>query len=74
MSNPTLGSVQQFTGPFDILPNLVYTNPTAQNNSQFIEPFNINTNQESYIISQNISTLSPGYPIQLLVMVTQTAL
>jgi len=60
MSNPTLGAGQQFTGPFDILPNLVYTNPTAQNNSQFIEPYNINTKQESYI-SQNISTLSPGY-------------
>ncbi len=60
MSNPTLGAGQQFNGPFDILPNLVYTNPTAQNNSQFIEPYNINTKQESYI-SQNISTLSPGY-------------
>lgn len=60
MSNPTLGASNQFTGPFDILPNLIYTNPTAQNNSQFVEPFNINTNQENYI-SQNISTLSPGY-------------
>ena len=60
MSNPTLGASNQFTGPFDILPNLIYTNPTAQNNSQFTEPFNINTNQENYI-SQNISTLSPGY-------------
>ena len=60
MSNPTLGASNQFTGPFDILPNLIHTNPTAQNNSQFVEPFNINTNQENYI-SQNISTLSPGY-------------
>jgi hypothetical protein len=41
MSNPTLGAGQQFTGPFDILPNLVYTNPTAQNASQFNGPFDI---------------------------------
>jgi hypothetical protein len=35
MSNPTLGAGQQFTAPYDILPNLVYTNPTSQNSSQF---------------------------------------
>ena len=34
MSNPTLGAGQQFIGPYNILPDLVYTNPTT-NSSQF---------------------------------------
>lgn len=38
MINPTSGNESQFTTPFDILPNVVYTNPTA-NNSQFTAPF-----------------------------------
>lgn len=53
MSNPTLGAGQQFTKPYDILPNIIYTNPTAQNNSQFLDNYNISTNQE-FLISQNI--------------------
>jgi hypothetical protein len=38
MTNPTIGNNSQFTTPFDILPNLLYTNPTL-NNSQFTAPF-----------------------------------
>ena len=38
MINPTIGNNSQFTGPFDILPNVLYTNPTL-NNSQFTGPF-----------------------------------
>ena len=61
MSNPTLGAGQQFVGPYDILPNIIYTNPTTLGlASQFAFPFNIDTTQET-IISQNISTLSPAY-------------
>ncbi len=38
MINPTIGNQSQFTTPFDILPNVLYTNPTL-NNSQFTAPF-----------------------------------
>jgi len=38
MINPTIGNQSQFTTPFDILPNMLYTNPTV-NNSQFTAPF-----------------------------------
>lgn len=38
MINPTIGNNSQFTAPFDILPNVVYTNPTFHN-SQFAAPF-----------------------------------
>lgn len=37
MSNPTIGNESQFTAPFDILPNIIYTNPTA-GQSQFLRP------------------------------------
>jgi len=35
MINPTTGYELQFTSPYDILPNIIYTNPT-QNQSQFV--------------------------------------
>lgn len=38
MINPTIGNNSQFTAPYDILPNLLYTNPTL-NNSQFTAPY-----------------------------------
>lgn len=39
MNNPTLTAGSQFTSPFDILPNVVYTNPTGINSAQFTAPF-----------------------------------
>jgi hypothetical protein len=38
MSNPTLGNQSQFTAPFNILPDVIYTNPTA-NTAQFKAPY-----------------------------------
>jgi len=47
-TNPTNGS-SQFTAPFDILPNTIYTNPTNAS-QQFTGPYNIQfTNQENII-------------------------
>jgi len=46
-TNPTNGS-SQFTAPFDILPNTIYTNPT-NGSSQFNGPYNIQTTQENII-------------------------
>lgn len=40
MSNPTISAGSQFTSQFDILANVVYTNPT-NNTMQFTAPFNI---------------------------------
>ncbi len=40
MSNPTLGHESQFVGPYDILPNIIYTNPTTAYSSQFTTPLN----------------------------------
>lgn len=39
-NNPTTAANSQFTGPYDILPNVVYTNPT-NGYSQFTGPFDI---------------------------------
>ena len=47
-TNPTNGS-SQFTAPFDILPNTIYTNPTNAATSQFVGPYNIQTTQENII-------------------------
>ena len=47
-TNPTNG-LSQFTAPYDILPNTIYTNPTNAAASQFIGPYNIQTNQENII-------------------------
>lgn len=35
MSNPTFTAGAQFTAPFNILPDTIYTNPTAVNGTQF---------------------------------------
>jgi hypothetical protein len=51
MSNPTLGAGQQFTGPFNILPDTLQTNPTTQNNSQFTPFYDIITTTETNFIS-----------------------
>lgn len=40
MSNPTITVPSQFTQPFNILPDLVYTNPTI-NNTQFNDNFDL---------------------------------
>jgi len=39
MNNPTISAGSQFISPFDILPNVLYTNPTGINSSQFTAPF-----------------------------------
>jgi len=39
MINPTLTAGSQFISPYDILPNVVYTNPTGINSAQFTAPF-----------------------------------
>ena len=52
-TNPTNGS-SQFTAPFDILPNTIYTNPT-NGSSQFVAPYNIQTTQEDKIAAGIIS-------------------
>jgi hypothetical protein len=39
-NNPTLSAGNQFSAPFNILPDVIYTNPTSQGGTQFIGPFN----------------------------------
>ena len=43
MSNPTLGAGSQFQSPFNVLPDIVYTNPTLPYTSQLM-PQNSGTN------------------------------
>ena len=41
LSNPTIfdpGATQQFSAPFNILPDLTFINPTLKHTSQFVEP------------------------------------
>ena len=40
MSNPTLGHQSQFITPYNIIPDVIYTNPTS-NASQFAAPYDI---------------------------------
>lgn len=47
MSNPTIGNESQFNAPFDILPNLIYTNPTA-GASQFTKPLSYPGNYQTF--------------------------
>lgn len=47
MSNPTLGHESQFTGPYDILPNILYTNPTA-GQSQFLRPISYPNGDQTF--------------------------
>jgi hypothetical protein len=61
MSNPTLGAGQQFNGPFDILPNLVYTNPTAQNNSQFTSFNTAGTSLSSLGLASQLLLTNPTF-------------
>ena len=56
-TNPTNG-LSQFTAPYDILPNTIYTNPTNAASSQFNGPYNIQTTQESLIAGIR-GTLNP---------------
>lgn len=43
MSNPTLGNSAQFTNPFNILPDIIYTNPTLAT-TQFTNPIHLDNN------------------------------
>lgn len=61
MSNPTLGAGQQFTSPYDILPNLVYTNPTAQNSSQFTSFNNPGVNLSSLGLASQLLLTNPTF-------------
>jgi len=54
-TNPTNG-LSQFTAPYDILPNVLYTNPTNAATSQFTTPYNIQTARETLIAG---GTLNP---------------
>lgn len=79
MSNPTLGAGQQFTAPYDILPNSVYTNPTSQNAQQFTAPYDIlpnlvYTNPTSQFSSQFSSFNSPGPNLSSLGLASQLLL
>ena len=58
-TNPTNGS-SQFTAPYDILPNTIYTNPTNAVSSQFNGPYNIQTLSESLIAGSGNWSLSIG--------------
>ena len=58
-TNPTNGS-SQFTAPYDILPNTIYTNPTNAASGQFNGPYNIQTTQESLIAGSGDWSLSIG--------------
>ena len=49
-TNPTNG-LSQFTAPYDILPNTIYTNPTNAVPSQFNGPYN----KFEYQIIENIT-------------------
>lgn len=51
--NPTVGNEGQFTAPFDILPNIIYTNPSSLGGSQFTAPFDILPNPS--LLSYNIT-------------------
>lgn len=61
MSNPTLGAGQQFTGPFDILPNLVYTNPTAQHALQFTSFNTAGTSLSSLGLASQLLLTNPTF-------------
>ena len=52
--NPTIGHESQFTAPFDILPNIIYTNPSSLAGSQFVAPFDILPNE-------NLKPKNPTY-------------
>ena len=41
INNPTLTAGTQFSAPFNILPDTIYTNPTSLGGTQFSAPFNI---------------------------------
>jgi hypothetical protein len=56
-TNPTNGS-SQFTAPFDILPNTIYTNPTNAATSQFVGPYDITTKRE-FLASLAGNTYNP---------------
>lgn len=58
-TNPTNGS-SQFTAPYDILPNTIYTNPTNAASGQFTGPYNIQTLSESLIAGSGNWSLSIG--------------
>lgn len=47
MSNPTIGYESQFNGPFDILPNIIYTNPTT-GQSQFTQPLSYPNGNQTF--------------------------
>jgi hypothetical protein len=50
-TNPTTAASSQFTAPYDILPNPIFTNPTTAASSQFTAPYDILPN----IINLNLS-------------------
>jgi hypothetical protein len=58
-TNPTNGS-SQFTAPYDIVPNTIYTNPTNAASSQFNGPFNLQTTQEILIAGGTLNLSIPA--------------
>ncbi len=56
MSNPTLQAGLQFTQPFDILPNVVYTNPTTPSSPQFNNNFDLPGPSQQFFIDRNPTT------------------
>jgi len=59
MSNPTIGHESQFNGPFDILPNVLYTNPTA-GAGQFTRPLSYPAGDQTFDIPGTGNPVKPN--------------
>lgn len=61
LSNPTVQASSQFIAPFNILPNVIYTNPTAVNSLQFKPSSTVYTTYQGNptLSSNNFATVSP---------------
>ena len=61
LSNPTVQASSQFVAPFNILPDVIYTNPTAVNSLQFKPSSAVYTTYQGNptLSSNNFATVSP---------------
>jgi len=64
MSNPTLGNSAQFTNPFNILPDIIYTNPTS-GIIQFGRPIHLDSNMPISLPNPTLATTQFTNPIHL---------
>tara|TARA_R110001592_G_scaffold359847_1_gene667251 strand:+ start:5579 stop:7471 length:1893 start_codon:yes stop_codon:yes gene_type:complete len=64
MSNPTLGNSAQFTNPFNILPDIIYTNPTS-GIIQFGRPIHLDSHMPISLPNPTLATTQFTDPIHL---------